>query len=406
MGKRGPRPKPTALKNLQGTYRADRAASNEMRPRAGVPVCPAHLDAAARAEWERVVPELERTGVLTVVDGAALEAYCAMYAMAVRFQKIASMAPMINVPKKGLRTNPAVAEARKHWQLVRQLQAEFGMTPAARTRVGAPAESGQRPDDEELFSGGLKMLPGGKGRREGSASTSASRASGTSEISLSRLSRRDTRVDCTSTEKPATAIVAFIERNCRHHKGSGPGSLLKLEDWEKQDILRPIFGWKRADGTGASGRLGSRSARKNGKTTKAGGVALYMLVGDGEPGRRGLLHGDEGRSGEDPLGRRRSDGEGRAPSCAERIKALRGNLSCAGWARSSGRSAPTATTLDGLNPHAHIPDEVHAHKDAGVWNVLDTGMGARRQPLTLAITTAGTYDLTRSAGRSTSTRSR
>jgi phage terminase large subunit-like protein len=67
-------------------------------------------------------------------------------------------------------------------------------------------------------------------------------------------------------------------------------------------------------------------------------------------------------------------------------------------ARSSGRSSSPlgadSTTLDGLNPHAHFPDEVHAHKDPGVWNKLDTAMGARRQPLTWAITTAGLYDPT------------
>jgi hypothetical protein len=51
-----------------------------------------------------------------------------------------------------------------------------------------------------------------------------------------------------------------------------------------------------------------------------------------------------------------------------------------------------SSTLDGLNPHGNIVDELHAHKDRGVWDVLDTAMGARRQPLTLAITTAGTYD--------------
>jgi phage terminase large subunit-like protein len=50
-----------------------------------------------------------------------------------------------------------------------------------------------------------------------------------------------------------------------------------------------------------------------------------------------------------------------------------------------------------------VIDELHAHEGPRLWNVLTTAMGARRQPLNLAITTAGTYDPTRSAGRSTST---
>jgi phage terminase large subunit-like protein len=49
-------------------------------------------------------------------------------------------------------------------------------------------------------------------------------------------------------------------------------------------------------------------------------------------------------------------------------------------------------TLDGLNPHGHICDELHAHKKRGLFDVMITGMGARRQPLTFIITTAGVYD--------------
>jgi phage terminase large subunit-like protein len=65
-----------------------------------------------------------------------------------------------------------------------------------------------------------------------------------------------------------------------------------------------------------------------------------------------------------------------------------------------------STTLDGLNPHAQIVDELHEHKDRRVWAKLQTATGARRQPLTIAITTAGVFDPPRSAGNSTSTRRR
>lgn len=173
MGKRGPRPKPSALKRQQGTWRPDRAASNEMAPMAGVPVCPPHLDAVAKAEWDRIVPELEATGVLTVVDGAGLEAYCANYAMAVWFQDVASKSPMIKVPKGidrktgqvvyTVRANPAVAEARRHWQLVRQFLSEFGMTPAARTRVSRPDGAGEGDDAAEFLFGPLRVVDGGAG---------------------------------------------------------------------------------------------------------------------------------------------------------------------------------------------------------------------------------------------------
>jgi phage terminase large subunit-like protein len=72
----------------------------------------------------------------------------------------------------------------------------------------------------------------------------------------------------------------------------------------------------------------------------------------------------------------------------------RNNLSCARLGAKFEPLGADSETLDGLNPHAHFPDEVHAHKDPGVWIKLDTAMGARRQPLTWAITTAGVYDKT------------
>jgi phage terminase large subunit-like protein len=63
-----------------------------------------------------------------------------------------------------------------------------------------------------------------------------------------------------------------------------------------------------------------------------------------------------------------------------------------------------SNTLDGLNPHGNIVDELHAHRDRGVWDVLDSAMGARRQPMTIAITTAGTTTRRASATSSTTTR--
>jgi P27 family predicted phage terminase small subunit len=199
-----------------------------MKPAAGAPACPAHLDAVAKMEWARVVPELERLGVLTVVDGAGLEAYCATYAMAVWFQNVASKMPMIKTSKGDLRTNPAVGEARKHWQLVRQFQAEFGMTPAARTRVSAPEGSGATPDASAafLFGAGLKVLPGGKksSLRGGSGSTSASRASAMREISSLLPSPAAIPAGSTSTATPPTGSSSSSSPTADTTKESGPAS--------------------------------------------------------------------------------------------------------------------------------------------------------------------------------------
>jgi phage terminase large subunit-like protein len=54
--------------------------------------------------------------------------------------------------------------------------------------------------------------------------------------------------------------------------------------WQEHDIVRPLFGWKRADGTRRYRRAFVWVARKNGKTELAAGIALLVLLGDGEPG--------------------------------------------------------------------------------------------------------------------------
>lgn len=163
MGKRGPKPKPSALKKAQGTYRPDRAPKSEVKPTPGIPDCPKYLDAIARAEWNRIVPELAKLDLLTKVDGAVLEGFCANYSAAVKFQALADKKPIVKTPF-GPKTNPAVTEARKAWALCRQFGAELGLSPSARTRVeGKPKEKEEDKDEGFLFGGAPKLtaLPGG-----------------------------------------------------------------------------------------------------------------------------------------------------------------------------------------------------------------------------------------------------
>ncbi len=157
MGRRGPKPKPTALKKAQGTFRKDRAATNEFAPTAGVPSCPAYLDELAREEWKRVAPELVEKKVLTLVDGAVLEGSCAAYSSAVKFQREADKKLMVKTPF-GPKVNPAEAVARKWWALARQLGAELGLTPASRTRVSMEKPAAPEDKSESFIFGGPKLV--------------------------------------------------------------------------------------------------------------------------------------------------------------------------------------------------------------------------------------------------------
>lgn len=157
MGKRGPRPKPTAIKKLEGTYRKDRAPAAEMDPHKGIPARPAYLSKLAAAEWDRVVPQLAELGVLTLVDGGVLEGYCSNYGIAVAMQLKADKTPIVKTPF-GPKTNPAVGEARKAWALARQYAAELGLSPAARTRVSAPPKPTEEDKTEAFLFGPPRLV--------------------------------------------------------------------------------------------------------------------------------------------------------------------------------------------------------------------------------------------------------
>lgn len=114
------------------------------------PDAPAWLGEHARAEWERVVPELQRLGLLKPIDGAALTAYCEMWDVFVRAtQEVHATGLVIenhSVKKNGTENtwytrNPAVEIQRNAQQAVRAWCSEFGLTSAAEAKVSAPAAS-------------------------------------------------------------------------------------------------------------------------------------------------------------------------------------------------------------------------------------------------------------------------
>lgn len=140
MGKRGPAPKPTAVKVLHGTFRADRANPNEPKPEISAPDCPAWLGPIAAEEWRRVVPELEKLGLLAKVDRAALAAYCDAWGVWQRAAEIVEREGLtVDYETKtgGLyvqqRAEVSIAErARKDCVVFAR---EFGLSPSSRTKV-------------------------------------------------------------------------------------------------------------------------------------------------------------------------------------------------------------------------------------------------------------------------------
>jgi P27 family predicted phage terminase small subunit len=132
----GRKPKPTALKELQGN--PGKRALNKSEPQpAGSPKCPPHLDKAAKAEWRRISDELTRLGLLTMVDRAALAAYCASWSRWVSAEEsIRKFGLVIKSPKSGYPVqNPYVGIGNTALDTMRKFLTEFGMTPASRSRL-------------------------------------------------------------------------------------------------------------------------------------------------------------------------------------------------------------------------------------------------------------------------------
>ncbi len=151
MGRRGPPPKPTRMKVLAGNPGKRPLSGREPQPPKDAPRCPAWLSPEAKREWRRMAPKLERMGVLTSIDVDAFAAYCQVYSRwkaAEEFiAKHGDVYPLRdeNGRVRYMQQFPQVAIAKSLLQTLRGYQQEFGLTPAARTRieVSPPAQPNQ-----------------------------------------------------------------------------------------------------------------------------------------------------------------------------------------------------------------------------------------------------------------------
>lgn len=145
MSRRGPKPKPTKLKLLEGT-RPDRVNQNEPTPPAGPPEPPDHLDPIARAEWARMAATLETMGTLTIADAPALAIYCAAYAQWVAAEAKVQSQGMVTPQGTGSwKINPHVGIANQARTMMLKVLTEFGCTPSSRSRVAIDQDEKEDP---------------------------------------------------------------------------------------------------------------------------------------------------------------------------------------------------------------------------------------------------------------------
>lgn len=155
MGRRGPPPQPTKLRVLHGNPGKRPLNKQEPQPKRGRPSCPRWLTGEARKEWKRVVPELERLGLLTIVDRTALATYCQAWARYVEAEAMITRYGSILKSEKSdyIQVSPYATISKQNALLVKAFCQEFGLTPASRTRIAAPKAAPESDAVEEWLRG-------------------------------------------------------------------------------------------------------------------------------------------------------------------------------------------------------------------------------------------------------------
>jgi P27 family predicted phage terminase small subunit len=143
----GPAPLPTAIKELRGNPGKRRLNAKEPKPRRVLPRAPTHLNAAAKKHWRKTARELHTLGLLTVLDIDALAAYCQVYARWVGAEDaLAKTGMVIKTVAGNFIQSPYLSIANRALELMHRYEAEFGMTPSARTRIVV-----EKPQEESEF---------------------------------------------------------------------------------------------------------------------------------------------------------------------------------------------------------------------------------------------------------------
>jgi phage terminase large subunit-like protein len=173
----------------------------------------------------------------------------------------------------------------------------------------------------------------------------------------------------------------------KHYKGEWAGQFIELQPWQ-QFCDGSVVGWVHHE----TGLRRFRSSleevpRKNGKTLRAGIRLDYLTFFDGEQGAEGYSIATKREQAKLAFADAKKLVE--ASGLKNRIKVLVGNLHREDTASKLEPLGADHDSTDGLNPHVVCVDELHAMKDRGLLDVMETATGARRQPLIFAITTFG-----------------
>ena len=183
--------------------------------------------------------------------------------------------------------------------------------------------------------------------------------------------------------------IQFIECFCKHSKGAMGGQKVLLELWEKAFIAAAFGFINKVTGLRKYKEVFLCVARKNGKSLLASALGNYMLMADGESGADivsvATKHDQAKIIWSEAVKMIK-----KSPTLLKFCKCHVGEIVCTMNEGSFKPLSSDSNTLDGLNVHASLIDEMHAIEDRNLYDVIIDGMSARKQPMSIITTTAGT----------------
>lgn len=191
-------------------------------------------------------------------------------------------------------------------------------------------------------------------------------------------------------EEKAMRPIQFIEQFCRHSKGELAGKPLELDLFQKA-YISALFGFVDKD-TGLRRYTESFFfvGRKNGKTTMLSAIALYMMIADGESGSEVYSVASK-RDQANILFDQAHEMIVQSPDLNKNIRKRKSDLYFAHNFSKMQSLGKNSNSLDGLNAHLVVIDELHSIQDRNLYEVMKQSQSARTQPLLIMITTAGTH---------------
>lgn len=194
------------------------------------------------------------------------------------------------------------------------------------------------------------------------------------------------RFDPARVDRVLTAFGLLV-----HTQGQWAGRPLRPDPWQVAYFFAPVFGWARWDEDCDGWVRIIRTAevdvsRKNGKTTMAGGTAIYLTCADDEPGAQVLAVAASKEQAGFCFNPIKTLAE-KSPALSPYVRALAGKVVHKASGSYFQAVASVGDLLHGANVHGAVVDELHVHKTRDVVDAVETGTGARRQPLVVIITT-------------------